>query len=67
MELEEIPILENPSKKFCLNCMNSDIRIIKDTLNEAVTLLYYIADKNGVKKSSFAKTCSELKKWLRKK
>ena len=46
MELEEIPILENPSKKFCLNCMNSDIRIIKDTLNEAVTLLYYIADKN---------------------
>ena len=34
MELEEIPILENPSKKFCLNCMNSDMSYTIEEVSE---------------------------------
>lgn len=66
-KLTEIPVLENPSKAFCLNCVNSDMRVIKDTLNEAVNLLYAIALKYDIKENTFSKTCKELKKWLKKK
>lgn len=62
---EELTI-ESPSMSFCISCKNSNIRAIKDKLNEAVILIKSIAEELGIEGEKYEGIKKDLIEWVRK-
>ena len=55
------------SHSFCEKCKNSDVRLIKDTLNMIVPVVNDVANELGVEATTFRSRCIKLKEWVRDK
>ena len=63
--IENFPI-EAPSMSFCNSCKNSDLRVIKDRMNEAIILIKIIAEELGIEGEGYKDIKKELINWIRK-
>lgn len=52
---------------FCEKCKNSDVRLIKDTLNIVVPVLNEVATELNIDANTFRSRCSKLREWVRDK
>jgi len=60
---ETVPLMERPSNSFCEACKNTDIRVVKDNMNLAITTLCMIAFAMDMEYGSIDSLCKKLKKW----
>jgi len=63
--IEEFPI-EAPSMSFCNGCKNSDLRVIKDRMNEAVILVKVVAEELGIVGEKYDNIKKDLIDWVKK-
>lgn len=65
IEIPQQIVREKPSQLFCEKCKNSDIRIIKETLNSSIAILFAVADKLDIRGNDYNHTVKEFKRWLK--
>jgi hypothetical protein len=60
---ETVTLMDKPSNSFCEACKNTDIRIVKDNMNLAITTLCMVAFSMDMEYSNIESLCKKLKKW----
>lgn len=66
-EIPKIEVIEKPHHSFCVNCTNVDMRVVKDTLNLAATVINELANELELESTSFEQRCKKLKSWVNEK
>ena len=61
---KEIEVIHTPSNSFCLGCKQTDVRLLKDTLNLVFLTLNMFADYLKIE-GDVQKKCKHISKWIR--